>query len=320
MTAVLETPEAPTVQMTFLALDITRACQAQCTTCYNESSPQGTHGVMTREDWLRVVDQAAAAGVRQVQFIGGEPTLHPDLAGLVNRAVHHGLGVEVFSNLIHIRDALWPVLRQRGVTLATSYYSDQAAEHEAITRHRGSYAKTKANIVRSVAYRIPVRAGIVQVRDDQRVAQAEAELYALGVGQVRFDRVRAIGRGAGPRADTHQLTELCGHCARGRAAVMPNGEVAGCVMSGAMATAGNVRTSSLADILSSRQWQQLEALLPRTQASGCVPDSCTPREDSCQPSPGVDRAAGVPAVSGCNPNSDGSDCAPAETPACSPAY
>lgn len=117
-----------------LALDLTRACQASCTHCYNGSGPQGEHGEMTSGDWLSVIDQAAAAGVRHLQCIGGEPTLRTELPNLINRALEHGIRVEVFSNLIHVRPVLWPVLRQRGVSLATSYYSDQADEHEAITQ------------------------------------------------------------------------------------------------------------------------------------------------------------------------------------------
>jgi MoaA/NifB/PqqE/SkfB family radical SAM enzyme len=34
---------------------------------------------MSRSEWCRVIDEAAMLGVQLVQFIGGEPTLHPDL-------------------------------------------------------------------------------------------------------------------------------------------------------------------------------------------------------------------------------------------------
>ncbi len=42
---------------------------------------------MTPEDWERVIDQAAALGVETVQYIGGEPTLDPDLPRLVRYAL-----------------------------------------------------------------------------------------------------------------------------------------------------------------------------------------------------------------------------------------
>jgi MoaA/NifB/PqqE/SkfB family radical SAM enzyme len=58
-------------------LEITGRCQRECVHCYAASGPGSSHGIMTEWDWCRVIDQAAALGVRMVQFIGGEPTLHP---------------------------------------------------------------------------------------------------------------------------------------------------------------------------------------------------------------------------------------------------
>lgn len=66
--------EATSVEKTatrLLWLDLTRKCQLNCTHCYNASGPDGTHGTMAREDWISVLDQAAACGVRNIQFIGG---------------------------------------------------------------------------------------------------------------------------------------------------------------------------------------------------------------------------------------------------------
>jgi sulfatase maturation enzyme AslB (radical SAM superfamily) len=312
-----------------LALDITRACQAKCDHCYNGSGPTGTAGDMTRETWLSVLEQAAHMGVGEIQFIGGEATLHPDLPELVNRALDLGMTVEVFSNLIHVRTGLWPVLRRHGVRLATSYYSDRAEEHESITRHRGSYQRTKDNIVRALSYGIPLRAALVDIREGQRIEEAMAELRALGVSSIRTDRLRGIGRGAA-QGNGQGTAELCGNCTHGQAAVMPNGDVAGCVMSGAMMTAGNVLATPLAAIIGGQAWRDIAARVPQPMGrAACVPDSCTPREDSCQPSPGVvegraRRASTDPwkefQATACNPNSDGSDCAPADTPACNPKY
>ncbi|MFJ4679239.1 radical SAM protein [Kitasatospora sp. NPDC088783] len=267
MTVALGPPGATTpavgVRLRSVALDLTRACQAACTTCYNGSGPAGGHGEMTVDDWRSALGQAADAGVRQVQLIGGEPTLHPALPDLVDLALARRLRVEVFSNLIHVRQRLWPVLRQPGVSLATSYYSDRAAEHEAITLRRGSWTRTRANIARALADGIPVR---------------------------------ALGRAAtASGAEAGGMKELCGHCARGRAAVLPDGSVAGCVMSATMMTAGNVRRAPLAQILAGERWAELAASIPRPGGAGRT-------------------------ATACNPNQDGSDCAPAETEACNPAY
>lgn len=126
----------------FVWLGITGRCQLQCAHCYAESGPSGTHGKLRTADWLRVIDQAVGLGVKAVQFIGGEPTLHPDLVKLVGHVLNRGLQVEVFSNLVQVRPALWELFSTPGVSLATSYYSDDPNQHEKITGRQGSHTKT----------------------------------------------------------------------------------------------------------------------------------------------------------------------------------
>jgi hypothetical protein len=63
--------------------------------------------------------------------------------------------VTVFSNLVHIRPDLWKLFSIPGVSLATSYYSDDPGQHEAITGRRGSYAKTRGNIAEAIKRGIP---------------------------------------------------------------------------------------------------------------------------------------------------------------------
>jgi MoaA/NifB/PqqE/SkfB family radical SAM enzyme len=101
--------------VSFVWLEITGKCQSECAHCYAESGPSSTHGSMTTVDWRRVIDQAAALGVSMVQFIGGEPTLHPELPGMVNHALTAGMEVEVFSNLVHVTPMLWEMFERPGV-------------------------------------------------------------------------------------------------------------------------------------------------------------------------------------------------------------
>jgi MoaA/NifB/PqqE/SkfB family radical SAM enzyme len=121
---------------------------------------------MTTADWQRVIDEAAGLGVAIVQFIGGEPTLHRDLPELMSHAVARGVQVEVFSNLVHVTPMLWEMFERPGVKLACSYYSDEAAQHAAVTRRSGSHARTRANIVEALRRSIPLRVGVIDLGDD----------------------------------------------------------------------------------------------------------------------------------------------------------
>lgn len=270
---------------------------------------------MTPQDWLRVLEQAAELGVKEAQFIGGEPMLHRELPKLIAQTLELGLAVEVFSNLMFVPEQVWPLLRHKGVRLATSYYSDRAEEHEAITRNRGSYKRTKANVRRAVGYGIPLRAGIIHVNDEQRVREAAEELRELGVEHVGYDRVRALGRAAETTPGGNAAAELCGACTRGRMAVLPDGHLTGCGMAAQVGTAGSVREAALGELLRSEEWRQLAAKVPspRGTSRGCSPETyggCVPDYDSCTPASTDDRGGCYP--DNCNPNND--TCEPSSTP------
>lgn len=305
-------PEAPAIPapapLTFLELEITGRCQLTCAShCYAQAGPTKGHGTMTAADWWRVIDEAAELGVETLQFIGGEATMHPDFADLVAHALNSGRRVQVFSNLYKVSARHWELFERPGLSLATSYYSDVAAEHDEVTGRVGSHARTRANIAEAIERGIRLKVGIVHMREGQRTEQARAEMLALGVDRVHVDRVRAVGNAARTAA-IPSTSELCGRCADGKAAILPDGSVAPCVL-GRFLPAGNVKTAPLSAIFGGQQWAQVAASIPRVTRAGCTPD-----EDSCGPSPSI-------ATNGdCNPDKDGSDCSPAETPACDPSY
>ncbi|MGW4200783.1 radical SAM/SPASM domain-containing protein [Streptomyces sp. NPDC004726] len=278
--------ERPIAGIQTLELEITGKCQLTCAHCLSESSPQASHGTMTPADWRRVITDAAALGIPRVQLIGGEPTVHPHWRDFTDHALSMGLEVQVYSNLFHVASAWWATFERDGVTLATSYYSDDPTEHDKITGRDGSYLRTRANIEEALRRGIALYVGIVDILPDQRVAEAGAELAFLGVTHINTDRVRAVGR-AMPPGHAPTLGEMCGRCTRGRAAVLPNGDLAGCVLSRDF-PAGNVLKDRLRDLLGGKGWADLSASVP-------------------------------PPRSACSPH-DSSDCDPANTEACLPKF
>ncbi|MDX8146146.1 radical SAM protein [Lentzea sp. BCCO 10_0061] len=276
----------------FAWLEITGKCQLSCTHCYAESGPRGDEGVLRTRDWFRTIDDVAELGAHSIQFIGGEPTLHPDLPEFVDRALTAGLEVEVFSNLVHISPRLWDTFSRPGVRLATSYYSDTASQHEAITRRRGSHARTRANIAEALRRDIPLRAGVIDVSSSERIGlqrtrAAQADLSSLGVSKVGIDRLRRIGRGANaspgsdqPSSDQPSSDQLCGRCGHGAVAISPSGDVWPCVFARRIQL-GNILDTDLATILSTAQ------LTPSiTAGPSCWPQgggSCAPNDDPPRP-------------------------------------
>lgn len=83
-------------------------------------------------------------------------------------------------------------------------------------------------------------------------------------------------------------SQLCGGCARGKVAIISNGDVWPCVFARWMHV-GNVHESTLAEILAGRIIADARNMLDRVAASKedkekCGPESkCYPAEDDCQP-------------------------------------
>ncbi len=287
-------------ELRFLWLELTGKCQLSCSHCYADSGPAGAHGSMAVGDWRRVLDQAAELGIGMVQFIGGEPTLHPHLPELLEYALARRMDVEVFSNLAHVTPSMWELFSLPGVRLACSYYSDDPAQHAAITRRRGAHARTRANIAEAVRRRIPLRVGVIDLADGQRWRQAIAELEALGVDAdtIGTDRLREVGRGAHTTGPSPE--QLCGHCTQGVAAVLPSGDVLPCAFSRWLAC-GNVHEQDLAEILPAgladrrAELDEVFAARHNDQAEGCGPrcgpncepigcgPRCTPMVSPCKP-------------------------------------
>ena len=257
---------------------------------------------MTTADWRRVIDQAAELGVGMVQFIGGEPTLHPDLPELIEHALALDVKVEVYSNLVHVSERMWETLRRPGVSLATSYYSDDPAEHAQIVGGaRRAHHRTLANIGLAQAYGIPIRAGLITFTDQQRVPGAIAQLARVGIHQTGVDHVRGVGRGAAGHQPN--INALCGQCATGKLAILPTGDAYPCVFSRWPAMlAGNVLTHTLHQIITSttltttrtqlqqefdgRRQPTVRACAPDDgrRSSMCGPDNpCSP-QNGCTPS------------------------------------
>jgi MoaA/NifB/PqqE/SkfB family radical SAM enzyme len=237
-------------RVSFIWLEITGKCQLACVHCYADSGPHGDHGSMSHEDWFSVIRQARDIGVETVAFIGGEPTLHPGLRDFIEYALELGLLVRVISNLVHVPEDMWDVLKRPSVAVWASYYSDDPNVHDAVTLRRGSHRRTTANLER--AARLGVRVGGLITTADARVDPEPTRdaLSGMGVLRSRVASIQAVGRAAYGSAPT--MSDLCGQCSGRLLAVDPRGAVFPCIM-GRWLTVGNVREEPLATLVKDRR-------------------------------------------------------------------
>ena len=277
----------------FLWLELTSRCNLQCTHCYSESGPQPeTEDLLTEADYRGLIESAAAMSCRRLQFIGGEPTIRPELPELIEYARANNFEfIEVYTNATHVSDELLACFVRNCVAVATSFYADDPAVHDAITKKRGSHAATARTIKRMIHAGLTVRASIIVMDQNRdRVEQTKEFLRSLGVENIGSDRVRAFGRGESLSPDAacgSDLSELCGNCWRGSVVVTPEGVVAPCIMARKWGV-GSVREQSFASLVESTTLRGIrerifeEVWVPIDVAVQCPPHHCNPYI-SCSP-------------------------------------
>lgn len=287
VTAVRE-PELQTA-LRFLWLEIIGRCNLTCSHCYADSGPQvSTPNSLSFDDWVLLLEEAAGLGCRQMQFIGGEPTLHPELDRLICKAEQSGFElIEVFTNATRLSSQLLACFQEHRVNVATSFYSTNPQVHESITRVDGSWERTVEGIQKLIDQNLPLRVGIIETPENAGHApEAKAFLQSMGARNIQMDTQRGVGRGGliALGEPTERFDQLCGQCWKGRLCVGPDGEAFPCVFSRATRL-GNIR-QGLARILSSSALQQFRQKVrkieqDRLQGSSCTPESCMP--NSCMP-------------------------------------
>ncbi len=96
-----------------LVAELTHRCALACPYCSNPRSLVRGSEELTTEEWLAVVDDAAALGVMQVHLSGGEPLARPDLEAIAARARARDLYVSLVTSGV-------PLERERLARLAPS--------------------------------------------------------------------------------------------------------------------------------------------------------------------------------------------------------
>ena len=120
-----------------LLAEITYRCPLHCPYCSNPVAaslceaprcPQGgsySDGDLSTDEWRRVIREAAALGVLQIGFSGGEPLVRRDLPDLVRAAREANLYTNLITSGIGLDDDRMGALRNAGLdSVQLSFQSD----------------------------------------------------------------------------------------------------------------------------------------------------------------------------------------------------
>jgi radical SAM protein with 4Fe4S-binding SPASM domain len=275
-----ETPDEPPPaehpqQLEFVWLEITSRCNNKCLHCYATSGPTVDNDCVPHDRWLSLIAEARREGATVLQLIGGEPLLYPRWRELVVKAHSEGYElIEIFTNGTLIDDSAVKFFQTYNVNIATTIYADNAATHDLVTNHKGSFAKTMNAIKKLQAAEIPLRIASIIMKANEHETENIIKLCTeLEAYTAPPDVVRPTGRG-----DDHELLPVSytrppikppfftdpesfvkaqkyHTCLAGRLAITTCGDIIPCIFARSQ-LCGNILNSSLKDVLNGEALQK----------------------------------------------------------------
>ena len=189
-----------------LLAEITYRCPLHCPYCSNPvaaslcEAPRGAqggsyrNGELTTEEWKRVIREAAALGVLQIGFSGGEPLARRDLVGLIRVAREANLYTNLITSGIGLDDDRVRGLREAGLdSIQLSFQSDESSLADEIAGARAHERKLGvAAKIREAG--IPLSLNfVIHRRNIDRLPQMVDLAEALGAERVELANVQFYG-------------------------------------------------------------------------------------------------------------------------------
>src|ERR1044072_5515081 len=176
-----------------LLAEITYRCPLHCPYCSNPTQTRSDQELTTNE-WTRVIREAAALGVLQIGFSGGEPLARRDLQDLVRAAREANLYTNLITSGIGLDDDRVGALRDAGLdSVQLSFQSDNMDLADEIAGARAQQRKlTAAAKIRAAG--IPLSLNfVIHRRTIDRLAKMIARAESLQAERVELANVQFYG-------------------------------------------------------------------------------------------------------------------------------
>ncbi len=170
---------------------VTRYCNARCGFCL--APPDGSNHptadvLMQRLDWI--LDR----GVRTIHFCGGEPTIHTDLAELIEHVHRRAAKTRLTTNAIALSDSLLSVLHRSRTEVKVSLHGDRDHHDEIVGR--AAFDATTANLRRLIAADVRASVQTTVVAEATWVVDWVA-MFCVANGVRKLSILPFIPRGSG---------------------------------------------------------------------------------------------------------------------------
>jgi pyrroloquinoline quinone biosynthesis protein E len=167
--------------------ELTHRCPLQCPYCSNPLELDRVAGELDTATWLRVLDEAAALGVLQVHFSGGEPLVRRDLATLVARASRAGLYTNLITSAVLLDQERLDALVAAGLDhVQISFQDVDDAEGDRVAGYRNAQRRKREAAARVQAAGLPLTVNAVVHRQNLERLDAIIDA-AVGLGARRLE-------------------------------------------------------------------------------------------------------------------------------------
>lgn len=257
-------------KLRYVWLELTGSCNCRCLHCYGAFGAPDKKSIqneLTVDEWKDLIQRLASLGGNALQFIGGEPLIHPHFSELLSYAHQAGFErIDIFTNAYLLTEETADLIAETGASVRVSLYGYDENTHDAITQHTGSFAKLDKSLDMLKKRKIPVTIAVVLMRENQDILpQIKAYIESKGIRYHGYDTVRTVKHSEQnshtvtrrdiaaqremhkPRFKTSTYAFSCNRqwnsCWYGKLAITSSGDVIPCIFARDL-ICGNVRTDS----------------------------------------------------------------------------
>jgi pyrroloquinoline quinone biosynthesis protein E len=177
-----------------LLAEVTHRCPLHCPYCSNPVELAARENELSTEVWQRVLREAAAIGVLQVGFSGGEPLVRADLEQLVTTASDARMYTNLITSAIGLTESRARRLKDAGLdSIQISFQSDEATLADRIAGATTHASKVSAaQMIRDAGF--PLTMNVVIHRENiERLSHIVALAEALHAERLELASTQYYG-------------------------------------------------------------------------------------------------------------------------------
>ncbi len=179
-------------------------CNQKCIHCYAAGQEQAEQKELSTGDWMKIIDRCRIAGIPQLTFTGGEPTMREDLVELVEHA--KWFVTRLNTNGILLTKELCERLRAASLdSLQITFYSREREIHNQLVG-ANRYEDTLAGLDNALEAGISVSVNTPLCSLNKDYVETLKFLHERGVQYVTCSGLITTGNALLPDSQTLQLS------------------------------------------------------------------------------------------------------------------